>query len=1078
MNHHHTLRLTPSNSPFYKSSTPKSPTKTKSEEPGLRLKKVIGTTTASRNGFDCLPSARQFAYTSGAAGVVCTVDDDLRVTQRFFRARPTVHGGWRDVNGASAVSPGPNEARSRVLGNLRESTMNGSPLGASARDFSDSPPGKTATAKDRVKAATSIALSPNGKWVAMGETGYRPRILIFSNKGESSEIPINALAEHTFGVHALAFSHDSKFLASLGTVNDGFLYIWSIDDKTGAATLHSSNKCTNTINAMTWVGRSVLTVGVRCVRFWRPGDDTITERRGSETTSNISTPRQKTADFGNSILSPKHRFLPGKSSLLNELIEANFVAAVPISDDRAIVCAESGEVCVIDDCQGMQSLTSFTTTDFRISSATFDGCSSVIVSGGTGQSKTYDLKDLEQRTPTSAKRTKRQTISPQKSLFVDANPTIAVATFQGITVELNSSRGISLARSHSSNSDKSDLSRYQLAAHNESVLGVQQYTSEALPRAAFLTFSVNGWIQIWDVDGAVVTSLQMAVTPSAEMYEVTNELRAVRALQKTSFLVAGDKCGMLSLLDVSTGGVITRVRAHSTEVADIVTLERSGAHFIATASRDRTIQVFAYVDDKFMLLQTMDEHAAAVSSLLFADGGEILLSCSTDRTIVVRKMMAIRDDPTSIAFDMVRTITLKSSPSSMCLADNDDILVATADRCIGTYNIKTGQAGFSFKCSDTEGGEAAALSKILYTPSLNDNPTIIGVSSGDKSVRLYSEYGSLVARDWGHTEGITDVHLLAPNSAPSDELSERPQIVTVAADSTIFIWDTISQAVHPAPLPEVNGTADTPIANKLTTPMGPPLRKVLSFSELSRFRRESTIGDGELSPPAVDTPGQLPPPPPSPPRLKKKNSRMSVAQPPKLEPAFRSSLADSTRRRRRSPSPPSPRGPAKKDASRKPSLGMSLRSKSSENVLSSYAPAGQNTGFGSVTSSTESVCRTLRAYRKKLASSSASDTIAPDVMRELEKELKLTARVVGEKSQGKNLDEAMMTKLLDQASEKIVSRLDERIKERVESEVRRSGEGSPSGPVMSESPKDMSSQDMDAVIGALEKVKIEEKGST
>ena len=157
---------------------------------------------------------------------------------------------------------------------------------------------------------------------------------------------------------------------------------------------------------------------------------------------------------------------------------------------------------------------------------------------------------------------------------------------------------------------------------------------------------------------------------------------------------------------------------------------------------------------------------------------------------------------------------------------------------------------------------------------------------------------------------------------------------------------------------------------------------------------------------------------------------------------------------------------------------MSLRSKSSENVLSSYAPAGQNTGFGSVTSSTESVCRTLRAYRKKLANSSASDVIAPDVMRELEKELKLTARVVGEKSQGKNLDEAMMTKLLDQASEKIVSRLDERIKERVESEVRRSGDGSPLGQVMSESPKDVSTQDMDAVVGVLEKFKIEEKGST
>ena len=1076
MNHHHALRLTPSNSPFYKTSTPKSPTKSRSEEAGLRLKKVIGTTTASANGFDCLPSARQFAYTAGAAAVVCTVDDGLKVTQRFFRARPTVTGGWREANGAAAISPAPNEARSRVLGNLRESTMNGSPLGASARDYFDSPTGKTATAKDRVKAAASVALSPNGKWVAMGETGYKPRILIFSNKGDSSETPVCALAEHTFGVHALAFSPDSKYLASLGTVNDGFLYIWSIDDRTGTATLHSSNKCTNTINAMIWVGRSVLTVGVRCVRLWRPGDDPIPDRRGSEITSNISTPRQKASDFGNSILSPRHKILPGKNSLLNDLIEANFVAALAISDDKAIVCADTGEVCIVDDCQGAQNLTSFATTDFRIGSAALDSCGSVIVSGGSGQSKKFRLDELDRQiTPTSARRSKRQTMSPAKSQFVDANPTIAMATIQDVTVELDSTRGIRLSKSSQSSQAYADPTSHQLAAHNEAVLGVQEFTSDVLPRAAFLTFSVNGWIQIWDIEGAIVTSLQVPVDSSPEMYDLTNELRAVRPLQDTSYLAAGDKYGMLTLLDVSICKVVAQVRAHSTEIIDIVTLERSGTQFVATASRDRTIQLFVCVDMKLELLQTMDEHAAAVSGLLVADKGELLLSCSTDRTVVVRKMMARRDDPTSVAFDMLRTITLKSSPTSMCLgAEDDDIMVATVDRCIGTHNIKTGQAGFNFKCSDAEGGEAATLSRILYAPSLNGNPTVIGVSSGDKSVRLYSEFGSLIARDWGHTEGITDVVLLQSNTTDNDGQSSRSQIVTVAADSTIFMWDTVSQALQPAQPPETNGTTDTPVANKLTTPMGPPLRKVLSFSELSRFRRESSIGDGEMSPPATNNPTQLPPPPPSPPRLKKKTSRMSVAQPPRLEPAFRTGFADSTRRRRRSPSPPSPRATAKKEPLRKASLGMSLRSKSSENVLTSHVPPTTNSSFGSVTSSTESICRTLRAYRKKLTSSSNSDTIAPDVLRELEKELKLTARVVGEKSQGKNLDEAMMAKLLDQASEKIVSRLDERIKERVESEVRKSGEGSPSGPrVMSESP-----DGMDAVVGALEKVAIQEEDGT
>ena len=1073
MNHHNALRLTPSNSPFFKTATPKSPTKAKSEEPGLRLKKVIGTTTASANGFDCLPSARQFAYTAGAAAVVCTVDEDLKVTQRFFRARPSLGAGARDINGLGPISPTPNEARTRVLGNLRDQRPNGSPLGG----WSDSPTGKTATAKDRVKAATSVALSPNGKWIAMGETGYKPRILIFSNRGESTEAPVCALSEHTFGVHALAFSPDSKYLASLGTVNDGFLYIWSIDDRNGVATLHSSNKCTVTINAMTFVGHSVLTAGLRFVKLWRPDDDSTGESRDSGTPGNLATPKQKAADFGKSVLSPRHKFLPGKNSLLGDLIDANFVSALAVSSDRAIVCAESGDICLVDDCQGAQNLTATATADFRISSARLDERGGLVVSGISGQSKRFELRDLEQQTSARMKPNRRQTMSPSKAMFIDANSIIAMATIADISVELDSRRGIRLTRSGNPNTDNAEPISHQLPAHNDSVLGVQQFSSEKFPQAAFLSFSGNGSIQMWDAEGTIVASLQIPVGTSPEMYDVTNELRAVRPLRNASFLATGDKYGTLSLLDVATGSVVTQVRAHSTEVVDILTIERSEVQLIATASRDRTIQLFVCNDAKLDLLQTMDEHAAAVSGLLTAQDGETLLSCSTDRTVIVREMMTKHDDPTFVAFAMQRTISLKSSPTSMCLTgNNDDILVSTVDRCVGAYSIKTGQAGFTFKCSDPEGGEAATLSKILYAPSLNGNPTIIGVSSGDKSVRLYSEYGSLIARDWGHTEGITDVALL-PSEAPEEEEQDtRAQLVTVAADSTIFIWDTVSHAPNiTAQGSDMNGAPDTPIASKLTTPMGPPLRKVLSFSELSRFRRESSTGEGDAaSPPAANTPTQ---PPQSPPRLKKKTSRMAVAQPPKLEPAFRSGFAEPSRRRRRSPSPPSPRATTKKDAARRPSLSMTLRSKSSENVLSSYPPtnSNNNSGFGSVTSSTESVCRTLRAYRKKLANSSTSDSIAPDVLRELEKELKLTARVVGEKSQGKNLDEAMMTKLLDQASEKIVSRLDERIKERVESEVRRSSDGSPSAVAISESPTDVGNQEdrMDAVTGALEKVAID-----
>jgi len=160
-----------------------------------------------------------------------------------------------------------------------------------------------------------------------------------------------------------------------------------------------------------------------------------------------------------------------------------------------------------------------------------------------------------------------------------------------------------------------------------------------------------------------------------------------------------------------------------------------------------------------------------------------------------------------------------------------------------------------------------------------------------------------------------------------------------------------------------------------------------------------------------------------------------------------------------------------------------LRSKSSENVLGGGAignasvPTPPRSGFGSVTSSTESLCRTLRAYRKRLAGATiTSDSVAPEALRELEKELKITARVLSERSQRRSIDEAVMARLLDQASEKIVGMLDERIKERVEGEARKSAEGSPASGHGRGSSAGRGAEGMgpDVLAGALERVALEE----
>jgi WD40 repeat protein len=91
------------------------------------------------------------------------------------------------------------------------------------------------------------------------QTGYSPRVLIFSLQDASSDTPLAVLNEHTYGVRAVAFSRDQKYLASLGAPNDGFLYVWSVNQRTGATKLHSSNKCTSSIKQMIWLRNSIVT---------------------------------------------------------------------------------------------------------------------------------------------------------------------------------------------------------------------------------------------------------------------------------------------------------------------------------------------------------------------------------------------------------------------------------------------------------------------------------------------------------------------------------------------------------------------------------------------------------------------------------------------------------------------------------------------------------------------------------------------------------------------------------------------------------------------------------------------------
>lgn len=463
-------------------------------------------------------------------------------------------------------------------------------------------------------------------------------------------------------------------------------------------------------------------------------------------------------------------------------------------------------------------------------------------------------------------------------------------------------------------------------------------------------------------------------------------------------------------------------------MTDIAVLQSRS--LIVSCGRDRTAQVFQRIakTGSWELQQTLDEHVGAVTGLTFTNDGKQLLSCSSDRTIVVRDALKRQENGQVFTiFEIKRTLQTKGTPVAMALlTDRDDALfVSTMDRNVQKWNLASGQKLGEFKAGDGDGGDAVILSSLIHLASVNGSNILAGVSSTDKSLRLYNENGSILGRDWGHTEGITDLTIISLKPRVSSDDTVQKSLVTVAFDGTVFIWTF--GARHPikhdlSSSMELMGL--TPVKDSLSSK--PPLRRVLSQSEMARFRQSSPEQE-ETTPTNASKRTQ-----PMQPMIRK-TSRFSLAQRPVLEPAP-SSYDGSNRRRTkasRSPSPPSPKRSSPQHASMRRKSYMDVGARSASATGSTRASRASviphATTPHDLAHNTDSICRALRSYRRKLAAT--SEPIPPEKLQELERELSAAVRAVGEKAiKAKDaFGESQIIKILNQFSEIMLEKFDQKI---------------------------------------------------
>ncbi|KAJ5113683.1 hypothetical protein N7456_002217 [Penicillium angulare] len=986
------LKITPSNSPVLR---PGSRSLSKSaHQSTLSLQTVLGTSTTTPNGFSSHDQSKSFALCAGSAAVLAELDDDANISQRFFRARPSA----TSVNPTASfynqsTPPTTPDPRSRSLSHIRSNPHLNVPNGSPSSEAPDGGSPRAWSSRERIKAVTSVSLSPNGRFLAVGETGYNPRVLIFSTaKDALPDVPLSILNEHTFGVRSIAFSPDSQYLATLGNMNDGFLLIWSINLKNGSARLHSANKCTAFIRDMCWVGQSLVTVGVRHVKVWR----LPTIRPVSPTKSRLN------PDGAAPSPNPAPKALSGRNCLLGALSDSTFSSISSISDQEAVLGTESGAVCLLDDRESTQKLGLVTQLGFGVTSLAVDFDREAVWLAGRGRKmQKVSFESIRSATPPAPMSPVRSAKgAPDKQNKAPAITCMGSLSSHLVTVE--TTREINIYPVDSLRDEgEQDTGENSMQAHRDPVLGVRRLSMPNELSADFFSWSRNGSVNFWDAQGKCLSSQMVSLEQASHIEDdISNELKVLRTINKADWFVSGDKFGVLKLISSNPWACISEARAHGAEITDVAIHESSESCLIASSGRDRMVQLFQKVDDTLQLVQTMDEHVGAVGQLLFMNDGEKLLSSSADRTILVRERAKREEDgATSVAYLISRVITLKASPVSMaiCPDDPNSLYVSTMDRNVSKFDLISGRQLHCFRASDSEATDAVIMGSLSVISEIPGQcpKLLVGLSSTDKSIRVYDlERDLLLTGDFGHTEGVSDV-LLLDEPENSDKSVMNRRLVSAGMDGILMIWNL---SVQPLPTLDFsqNGREDEG-PTKENTAAKPPLRKVLSRSELAGFRPENPLGTPtptrDLSPTLTRKMSKLS----LTPSILKHHSIAETPSPPnRLSPTSYTPIDQS----RRSPSPVSPK--SRPSASRKPSSSKSTNRRTSSDFRTRGKPSSRSE-FGSLEMSTEQLCRTLRAYRKKLNGSSQH----VQAQKELERELSLTLRAVN--ARAINSDESAET---------------------------------------------------------------------
>ena len=284
-------------------------------------------------------------------------------------------------------------------------------------------------------------------------------------------------------------------------------------------------------------------------------------------------------------------------------------------------------------------------------------------------------------------------------------------------------------------------------------------------------------------------------------------------------LATGDRNGNIRIYDLASLDSICMIEAHNTEVLYLqYSPPESGRQLLASSSRDRLIHIFDASRSTYDLLQTLDDHSAAITAVRFsfsaAERQLYVISCGADKSIMFRTASTEANTfQLSASSSSSNNSSTASSPNHLSHPEYSNFVrtsyvaekqtfydlnidsakgqvnTISQDRMIRTYSIKDGKKLRQFRGSLNEDG-------YLLKMDVDRSGQLLATSCTDKCVYVWDlNTCECLAYICGHSEVVTDLKFTSDNQ----------HLITVSGDGCLFLWKLnnlhgyLSNPVNPTP---------------------------------------------------------------------------------------------------------------------------------------------------------------------------------------------------------------------------------------------------------------------------------------